>query len=120
MSPTIVFDAQDRPVATLGSPGGPLIIGFVAKTLVGVLEWKLSMQEAIALPNLVYFGGKLIMERDSALWAQKEALAAMGYTLQEGALASGLHGILIHYGADGTRTLEGGADPRREGTVAGD
>ena len=120
MSPTIVFDAQDRPVATLGSPGGPLIIGFVAKTLVGVLEWKLSMQDAIALPNLVFFGGKLTLERGSALWDSKDALTAMGYSLQEGPLASGLHGILIHYGADGRRTLEGGADPRREGTVAGD
>jgi gamma-glutamyltranspeptidase/glutathione hydrolase len=87
---------------------------------VGVLEWKLSMQDAIALPNLVFFGGKLTLERGSALWDNKDALTAMGYSLQEGPLASGLHGILIHYGADGGRTLEGGADPRREGTVAGD
>jgi len=120
MSPTIVFDAQGRPVATLGSPGGPLIIGFVAKTLVGVLDWKLNIQDAIALPNLVYFGGRLIMERDSILWRQKDALEAMGYTVQEGSLTSGLHGILIHYDGKGGRTLEGGADPRREGTAAGD
>lgn len=120
MSPTIVFDGQGRPVATVGSPGGPLIIGFVAKTLVGVLDWKLNIQDAIALPNLVYFGNKLILERDSALWRQKDALVAMGYTLQESPLASGLHGILIHYDDKGGRTLEGGADPRREGTAAGD
>ena len=120
MSPTIVFDAQGRPVATVGSPGGPLIIGFVAKTLVGVLDWKMNIQDAIALPNLVYFGGKLILERDSVLWQQKDRLTAMGYTLQEGPLASGLHGILIHYDGKGGRTLEGGADPRREGTAAGD
>lgn len=120
MSPTIVFDDKGRPVATVGSPGGPLIIGFVAKTLVGVLDWKLNIQDAIALPNLVYFGGKLILERDSALWRQTDALAAMGYTLQEAPLASGLHGILIRYDDKGGRTLEGGADPRREGTAAGD
>ncbi len=120
MSPTIVFDGQGRPVATVGSPGGPLIIGFVAKTLVGVFDWKLNIQDAIALPNLVFFGDKLILERGSSLWQQKDALAAMGYTLQEGALASGLHGIVIHYDENGARTLEGGADPRREGTAAGD
>ncbi len=120
MSPTIVFDAQDRPVATLGSPGCPLIIGFVAKTLVGVPDWKLNIQDAIALPNLVHFGGKLVLERDSVLWRQKDALTAMGYTLQEGPLASGLQGIVIRYGKGGARTLEGGADPRREGTAAGD
>ncbi len=120
MSPTIVFDGEGRPVVTVGSPGGPLIISFVAKTLVGLLDWNLSMQQAIELPNLVFFNGKLIMERDSALWTHKDALTAMGYELQEGALASGLHGIVIRYGEDGARTLEGGADPRREGTVAGD
>jgi gamma-glutamyltranspeptidase/glutathione hydrolase len=120
MSPTIVFDAEGRPVATLGSPGGPLIIGFVAKTLVGVFDWKLNIQDAIALPNLVFFSDKLILERGSSLWQDKDRLTAMGYTLQEGALASGLHGIIIHYDENGARTLEGGADPRREGTAAGD
>ncbi|MGE0666108.1 MAG: gamma-glutamyltransferase [Sphingomonadales bacterium] len=120
MSPTIVFDETGRPVATLGSPGGPLIIGFVAKTLVGVLDWKMNIQDAIALPNLVYFGGKLILERGSSLWNEKDGLTAMGYALQEGSLASGLHGIVIHYDENGGRILEGGADPRREGTAAGD
>jgi gamma-glutamyltranspeptidase/glutathione hydrolase len=120
MSPTIVFDGEGRPVATVGSPGGPLIIGFVAKTLVGVFDWKMNIQDAIALPNLVFFGDKLILERGSSLWKEKDRLTAMGYTLQEGALASGLHGIIIHYDNKGGRTLEGGADPRREGTAAGD
>ncbi|MBI1179187.1 MAG: gamma-glutamyltransferase [Alphaproteobacteria bacterium] len=119
MSPTIVLDAQGRPVLAIGSPGGPLIISFVAKTILGVLDWNLSLQKAIELSNLVYYNDALILERDGAVWADKDALAAMGYTLKEGSMVSGLYGVMIHYD-DGGRWLEGGADPRREGTVAGD
>jgi gamma-glutamyltranspeptidase/glutathione hydrolase len=120
MSPTIVFDAKGRPVLTIGSPGGPLIIGFVAKTLIGVLDWNLSVQKAIELPNLVFFNDKLLLERGSAALAAVPRLKSMGYAPQEAPLVSGLHGIAIRYGEDGSRTLEGGADPRREGTAAGD
>jgi hypothetical protein len=52
MAPTLVFDrAGGELVATLGSPGGSQIIGYVAKTLVGTLDWSLDIQQAIALPN---------------------------------------------------------------------
>jgi gamma-glutamyltranspeptidase/glutathione hydrolase len=120
MSPTIVFDGQDRPVLTVGSPGGPLIISFVAKTIIGVLDWDMGILPAIELPNMIYYGDKLILERDSKAWDASNGLRQMGYGLAPGSLVSGLHGIRIRYDDKGTRTLEGGADPRREGTVAGD
>lgn len=120
MSPTLVFDQDGRPVATVGSPGGPLIISFVAKTLIGVLEWGLDIQEAINLPNFIHFGETLYIERGSALADSRPDLEAMGYKVGEGSLASGLHGIVIRYKEDGTHSLEGGADPRREGTVESD
>jgi len=119
MSPTLVFDGEGRPVISVGSPGGPLIISFVAKTLIGLLDWDMTMQQAIELPNFIYYGDSLIVERDSALWDAQPDLEAIGYMLKPGSLASGLHGIVIHYDDQG-RWLEGGADSRREGTVAGD
>ena len=39
MAPTIVFDAFGRLYAVTGSPGGSQIIGYVAKTLVAILEF---------------------------------------------------------------------------------
>ena len=120
MSPTIVFDAEGRPVITLGSPGGPLIISFVAKTLIGVLDWGMGIQEAINLSNYIHFGNALYVERGSALAAKSAELEALGYVMTEGALTSGLHGVVIHYQDDGSRWLEGGADPRREGKVSAD
>ena len=47
MAPTMVFGADGDLFAALGSPGGPRIIGFVAQTLVGLIDWDLTMQNAI-------------------------------------------------------------------------
>ncbi|MEP6964414.1 MAG: gamma-glutamyltransferase family protein, partial [Polaromonas sp.] len=48
MAPTLVFDkASNQLVMSGGSPGGALIIHFVAKTLYGVLNWGLLPQQAI-------------------------------------------------------------------------
>ena len=56
MAPTIVFaKAADGSrgdfVMGTGSPGGATIIQFVAKTLVGVLDWGLNAQQATAMVN---------------------------------------------------------------------
>jgi gamma-glutamyltranspeptidase/glutathione hydrolase len=52
MSPTIVLE-KGRPVLVIGSPGGSRIIGYVVKTLIARLDWGMSIEAAIALPNLV-------------------------------------------------------------------
>ncbi|MBW8806946.1 MAG: gamma-glutamyltransferase, partial [Catenulisporales bacterium] len=50
MAPTMVFDRDGKLQLLIGSPGGSQIINFVAKVLVGVLDWKLDVQQAIDLP----------------------------------------------------------------------
>jgi gamma-glutamyltranspeptidase/glutathione hydrolase len=119
MSPTIVYDEAGRPIITVGSPGGPLIISFVAKTLLGLLDWDMTMQEAVARPNLFPYGKTAIIEKETSLSDHQQALEALGYEVRQGNLASGLHGITITYDEDGQRILDGGADPRREGTAEG-
>ena len=47
MAPTIVYDAQGRVTVVAGSPGGPAIINYVAKTLIAILDWGLDPQAAI-------------------------------------------------------------------------
>jgi gamma-glutamyltranspeptidase len=43
MAPTLVFSrASGELVASLGSPGGSQIIGYVNKALVGLLDWQLD------------------------------------------------------------------------------
>jgi len=81
---------------------------------VGVLAWKLSMQAAIELPNLIARGNDIAGEVDRFSPAVLAGLRDRGINLEPGhAENSGLHGLLRH--PDGT--LEGGADSRREGIV---
>jgi gamma-glutamyltranspeptidase/glutathione hydrolase len=115
MSPTIVLTKDGRFYAAIGSPGGNSIFPYVFKTLVGVLDWKLSMQDAIALPNLVARGNNYGSEPELFAPGVVDALAAKGVVLKQGqGENSGLHGVLVKDGK-----LTGGADPRREGVVLG-
>ncbi len=116
MSPAIILDKDGRFVAAIGSPGGLAIPSFVLKGIVGVLDWKLTMQEAVALPNLVALGDNYISEPKKFAPGVVDGLAARGVTLRGGygVEESGLHGVIAR--ADG---LEGGADPRREGVAKG-
>ena len=114
MSPTIVLDENDDFLMAVGSPGGRNIISYVAKTVVGIMSWGLSPQEAIDLPNMVAKTEQVRIERNRAKPAIIQALRDFGYDVfeSEGEI-SGLSAILKT--EDGT--LRGGADPRREGTV---
>jgi gamma-glutamyltranspeptidase/glutathione hydrolase len=115
MAPVIVMDRQGRFVAALGSPGSPAILSYNLKALVGVLDWKLSMQDAFALPNLVARGASFNAEADKFAPGVVEALEARGMHLVRGfGENSGLHGIAAIPGG-----LQGGADPRREGVARG-
>jgi gamma-glutamyltranspeptidase/glutathione hydrolase len=113
MSPTIILDKDGKFYAAIGSPGGNSIIAYVAKTVIGVIDWKLSMQAAIEQPNVIATGQTVRIEADKFPDALNKALTARGWTLRAGGgEASGLQGIRAN-GAN----LEGGADPRREGVA---
>lgn len=112
MSPTIVIAPDGALFAAVGSPGGSRIIGYVAHTLVALIDWRLTMQEAIDLPRFVNRNVASEVEAGTALAAAAPLLEAMGHRVDERELASGLHGIRRHDGR-----LDGGADRRREGVV---
>ncbi len=115
MSPTLVFNQTGAFVASLGSPGGALIIHYTAKTLYGTLNWSLSPQEAINLPNFGSLNGPSILEENRFPPSTVEALKARGHEVREINMTSGLQAIeKTHAG------FVGGADPRREGVVLGE
>lgn len=111
MAPTIVLE-DGEPRLAVGSPGGSQIIGYVAKTLVGHLDWGLDLQQAINLPNMNNRFGAFELEQDTnaELWAPK--LERLGFDVKIKPLNSGVQAIRI----DG-KNLIGAADPRREGKV---
>ncbi len=116
MAPTFVFARghDDRLLLAAGSAGGPSIINYVAKLLVGVLDWKLGVQDAIAAPNMGSRNGDTELERGSAAEALEPALRALGHPVAVHAMVSGSQAILVAPGG-----LQGGADPRREGVALG-
>jgi gamma-glutamyltranspeptidase/glutathione hydrolase len=114
MSPMILLDAQGHFAGAAGSAGGPAIISYVTKTLIGAFDWHLSMQDAISLPNLVARGANFSGETDKFPPDMIEKLNALGINIYPGQFEeSGLTGVKVD--ADGT--LSGGADPRREGVA---
>ena len=118
---------------TTGSPGGNSIIAYTAKTIVGVIDWGLTPQQAIELPNVVARNGRVRLEakglKDEETNEVQRTGPAAEFGLEENLVKgleakghsvrrsrgeiSGLH--IIYRKADGA--LIGGADPRREGKV---
>lgn len=133
MAPHIVFNPDGSLAFTTGSPGGNAILAYTAKSIVGMIDWGLDPQAAIELPNVIARNGTVRMEAKDlpeedtdevqrAGPAQEfglnsdiiEGLEALGHdVVRSRGEISGLH--IIRLLPDGS--LDGGADPRREGTV---
>ncbi len=114
MSPTMVFDEAGALLMVTGSPGGNSIPAYTAKTILGIQDWGLSVQEAVNFPNIIARGDAVRVETGMAPGAELAvALEAEGFNVQarEGE-NSGLHVIVVTEAG-----LEGAADPRREGNV---
>jgi len=116
MSPTLVFDAvTGELVLSGGSPGGALIIHYTAKLLQATLNWQMTPQEAIDLPNFGSLNGPTLLEEGRFPSAVLDALKSWGHEVRQIGMSSGLQAI----SRDG-HGLSGGADPRREGRVVGE
>ena len=115
----MLLDDQGRLRLLVGSPGGTHIIGFVAQSVVGFVDWQLSAQQAVAAPHYLAEGGPVELEEDTDVVAQRAALEALGHTVTLRNMNSGLHAIAIDYTRRG-RVLSAGVDPRREGAARGD
>jgi gamma-glutamyltranspeptidase/glutathione hydrolase len=115
MAPTIVYDGTGRVAIVAGSPGGSAIINYVVKTLIGIIDWDMNPEAAIALPNFGSRNGPTELEQGTSVAELEAKLKALGADVTVMRQTSGVQAI--------TRTgngWAGGADPRREGTVKGE
>jgi gamma-glutamyltranspeptidase / glutathione hydrolase len=114
MSPTIVFNRNGKLVMVVGSAGGSRIINYVAKALVGVLDWKLDPQQALSLPNFGNRNGATELEANTSIAGLKTSLEGLGHLVEIAEQTSGSHAIVVT-----DEGLLGGVDPRRDGAAKG-
>jgi gamma-glutamyltranspeptidase/glutathione hydrolase len=110
MSPTIVYGPDGRVRIAIGAAGGSTIIAQVAKALIAVIDWDMSAQDAIALPQLIGMGDRVTIERGTRLEAMIPALQALGQNtviVEPGYKANAIERVNGHW--------TGAADPRSEG-----
>jgi gamma-glutamyltranspeptidase/glutathione hydrolase len=113
LSPTIVFEGE-RPVLTIGAPGGAWIGIAILQGLLNVLEFGMTMQEAVMAPRFSATTDAIDISNRIPRGVQK-AVEAMGYRVNRypgSYVFAGVHGISMWDGV-----LEGGADPQRDGYV---
>ncbi|MCA1661864.1 MAG: gamma-glutamyltransferase [Novosphingobium sp.] len=113
MSPTLVFAPDGRVRAALGAAGGATIIVQVAKAIVGMIDWDLTAQQAIALPTLFSPGDTVYVERGTALEAIIPALRALGHRDVRPREPGGKANAIERVG----ERWQGAADPRSEGAA---
>ena len=111
MAPTIVYGPDGKVRIAIGAAGGATIICQIAKALIGVIDWDMSAQDAIAM-GLIYAPGSKVatLEEGTELAAMAPALEAMGENVKVAPL--GLKANAVEF-VDG-RWI-GAADPRSEG-----
>jgi gamma-glutamyltranspeptidase/glutathione hydrolase len=115
MAPTLIFDGDRKLLAALGSAGGARIIGDTLQTVIGLLDWNLSMQQAVALPRVINLNGLTEIEAETPLSGHADALRALGHRVQVRRHEGGLSGVRRVDGG-----WEGAADPRRDGAAKGE
>lgn len=113
MSPVIVMDPSGKVVLAVGSAGGQRIIMHVMKALVGVIDWKMSAQDAIDLPNIFFGGGALLVEKGPLMDGLAPEISKLGQPANAVPLPSKLNAI--ERLPDGR--WRGAADPRSEGVA---
>lgn len=114
MSPTIVYDSSGKAILAIGAAGGVTIIAQVTKAIIGVLDWGLPVEEAIALPQLIAIGDRFAVEKGTMLETMIPAFTAIGHKPVATALPLKLNGVQRVTGG-----WRGGADARGEGRPAG-
>ena len=114
MAPVIIYGPEGELRFILGSPGGSRIINYVAQTIIGLIDFDLSPQDAVDLGKISSRNGTVDLEKNTAMAGLKSYLEAKGNRVKLRDLNSGLHIIAVNQGQ-----LIGAADPRREGIGLG-
>ncbi|UFU03002.1 gamma-glutamyltransferase [Ruania suaedae] len=115
--PTVVLDAEGRPVLGIGSPGGRQIPNILATV---ITRWALhgqSLEEAVAAPRFILDGTVLVTERQPPAEVTSQ-LNALGWSVEVVPAADAVFGSVQALEVDHeSGQVRGAADERREADV---
>jgi gamma-glutamyltranspeptidase/glutathione hydrolase len=114
MAPTMIYGPDGALKYVLGSPGGSRIISYVAQTIIALIDFDMSPQDAVNQGRISSRNGSIDIEKETEMMAFESNLASRGNKVKARDLNSGIHVIKVL-----PSQLIGGADPRREGIALG-
>lgn len=117
MAPTLVLDPANRPMMALGTPGGATIPSTIAQVISNVIDFKMSLRDAVEFPRLHFSGSQIEAEPAALVYDVAEKLKAMGHQLNERYRSQGDVQAIMVESASGWRV--GWSDGRRGGSVKG-
>ncbi len=116
MSPTIVLNADDQPVMTVGAAGGPKIITQVVQAIVRHLDFNQSLQDALAASRVHHQWRPNHVSLEGALPQRiQDGLRTLGHELN--VLPNRSSGVTQAIAVDASGELIGVHDPRVPGKV---
>ncbi|WP_222841360.1 gamma-glutamyltransferase [Hymenobacter sp. BT188] len=116
MTPTIVTQGG-KLFMVVGTPGGSTIITSVLQTIIHVLDYGMTMQQAVSAPRLhhQWLPDQIDAEENALLPAARDTLQRRGYKINPRSAWGRVDAIRVL--PDGH--LEGGADPRGDDKAMG-
>lgn len=118
IAPSLIFDPDGSPLATLGTPGGSRIPGTVTQIISNIIDFDMTMQDAIDAPRIYQnYNDGLYIEGHMAPETVYEMKLRGHNVIERGKydyFFGGVQGVKID-----NDTLNGAADPRRDGKAIG-
>ncbi|MGV0936779.1 gamma-glutamyltransferase [Empedobacter falsenii] len=116
MTPSIL-EKDGKLFMVVGTPGGSTIITSVFQAILNVVDFGMTMQEAVAAPRFhhQWLPDQIDYEPNAISENVRESLKQKGYTLKERKPYGRVEGILVN--SDGT--YQAGADPRGDDKAVG-
>ena len=116
MTPSIL-EKDGKLFMVVGTPGGSTIITSVFQAILNVVDFGMTMQEAVAAPRFhhQWLPDQIDYEPSAISENVRESLKQKGYTLKERKPYGRVEGILVNT----DKTYQAGADPRGDDKAVG-
>jgi len=116
MSP-LIAQAPDGDLLALGSGGSNRIRSAITQVLVNILDFEMSLADAVMAPRIHLEREKLSIESgfaDEAMDSLRKKIADIHHWPSQNLFFGGVHSVRVGH----TGRFEGAGDPRRDGAVA--